>query len=429
MQFKFLFLLAIFFLQLFFVQSSQRAIAASSNTLNPLTLAAKDLLGIENATAEDILFLAHERDTRAMSLVAAGYAKGIGGFPEDLALSGIWSRHVAGHGNIVGVSILSAMAHQIMGASAMEEHLLLSHCQFAKGSKQAIIFANSKIFDLDEYCSSVSKNKIDALEGENGQSSIPNTVQNVSHEIAKMISFIRQYALLPMDADEEIEFHGIVSEVFSFSQIPFFSTTTHNPETEAPNWDVAKLLLLLESCRASTARNTPPEFGFLGLLTGEVTALLMNNLNDNHKSKNDTIRTIVQLAQTQEPPQENDIQACYSAMRTMASHYRSGAFGFLRDIELAKHWEHSAALHHDLESMERLAVACFSDGHIGHAKIWATFAEDHPQASTKTKQLAAFIFDRAKELKPDGLTEDEKRLKSIYEKELHKRRAWREEQE
>ena len=395
------------------------AVPASSTPPNALALAAQELLGVENATAEDILILAHNRDTRAMALAATGYAKGIGGFPREPILAGAWFEQGVKHTALESAFTSNLLLYQELDEQGMHFGSMLAQCATARNSIFASVLKKNAIFDVDTFCTTLESKKSSYPDWENISQLAIKDQEKELREVNVAIRMIREKALKPMMKEEERVFLDALEMVMS-DEVVFFAATTHDPANEAPDWSVERILAFLDTCHASrteanVTQNLMMEFGW------SISMTLQGWLAGQREENQQEIRNLITQAHDSSPKVGNDTSTKIHAMRAMARNYREGSLGFLCSLRMAMAWDVQVGLHGDTESMLRTALAYSQMEQTAVARMWAELALEHGTMDDATRRVFKHILNRSKALLPKGLSEEFKAQKAIYDKEIRKR--------
>ena len=403
--------------------------SAPDTPSNPLALAAKDLLGIENATAEDILLLAHQRDTRAMALVVAGYAKGIGGFPVNPFLVDAWAKAGANDAALMPGAIMTFIQLTSKGDEDVPPGIGLFLCAQAQHTEIGRIFDLHGIVTLGAYCETLAGKKDTHPSWRADYERAEKEIGKVVQTIVTPIDFVRANALAPMDTEGARAFAKTAS-VLPPEDIVFFVATTHNPASGAPDWNFGRLLLFLDNCRVAIQENLVTEEPLFFLILSEtVTEAILHRLEAQRPDGQEKNRKLISLAHLPQMKEEGaDPGKALEAMRTMARNYRNGAPGFLRSRDLAEAWDLSAALTHDARSMLSMALRSFRDGKIGATRMWALLYGDHPLVDEELLEIPHYLLERADAIQPVTTREDLDFF-WVYEQIMEQRQAWRTAQE
>ena len=403
--------------------------SAMDTPSNPLALAAKDLLGIENVTAEDILLLAHQRDTRAIALVVAGYAKGIGGFPVNPFLVDAWAKAGANDAALMPGAIMTFIQLTSKGDKDVPPGIGLFLCAQAQHTEIGRVFDLHGIVALGTYCETLAEKKDTHPSWRADYERAEKEIGKVVQTIVSPIDFVRANALAPMDTEGARAFAKTAS-VLPPEDIVFFVATTHNPASGAPDWNFGRLLLFLDNCRVAIQENLVTEEPiFFSILSETVIEAMLHRLEAQRPDGQEKNRKLISLAHLPQMAKEGaDPAKALEAMRTMARNYRNGAPGFLRSRDLAEAWDLSAALTHDAQSTLAMALRAFRDGEMGVARIWTSFATDHAGTAIDRLEIIKFLFDRLQKIQPEALREDLDH-QFAYEQIMKQRQAWRTAQE
>ena len=399
-----------------------------TNTPNPLALAAKDLLGIENATAEDIMLLAHGGDTRAMALVVAGYARGIGGFPKEPFLAEDWSEVSLRYTSIDPGFVMALMRQIDNGREHPMLGVALLQCEHVKESVVGQVFMKTGVLDLDAHCASLERKKSAHALWEDEYITADTEMKKALQATLSTIDFIRKNVSNLMDEKEEQLFEEAVRGI-GIDELLFFAATTHNPASEAPDWSPIRLLSVLDNCRISLQRSSPTHFPFFAQISETVITAILNGLDAHDSDVQQEARELVRLAHLHKIQTTNkNVASTLGAMREMAQNYKTGKLGFIRSYQLFAAWNLTAALTHDARSMLSMALRSFRDGKIGATRTWVLLYGDHPLVDEELLEIPHYLLERADALQPVTTREDLDFL-WVYEQIMEQRQAWRTAQE
>ena len=381
---------------------------------NPLALAAKDLLGIESATAEDILLLAHQRDTRAMALAAAGYTKGIGGFPKDPFVAESWNFLTSRHANVKGAFVTSLMWSVEQGVPYQHLGTRLFQCSMVQEAEIAQVFDKTGLFLIEEHCLELEKKKDSTPDWQREYDSVAAETEKLILLQRRAIEVIRKHILTQMSAEEEQEFQNNVSWL-PIGDVIFYATTTHDPETEAPVWHMDKAVTLLDICRGERGSTTVSEMHLRSIMLEEVAVALLDGVAGQQSEQQERVRQLIREVHYA-GQSEYKFHQGVQAMRVLETLYRGGAPAFLKDSGLADAWLVSAAVDLDLESMTQLAVRNFIEGNMIDARFWskgvASMSRDQESPEIS---LALKIMDLANSLLSKKIEpEDSARLDMLF---------------
>lgn len=119
--------------------------------------AVTDLTVKPDETAEEILYRAYCGDARAAALVTAGYALGIGGFPQSDLLAKAWAYQPV-HFGAIEIQSITVLLLNARGLDSTPPHQLLALCEISAANPLVPALKQGEIFDAQAYCASLSQN-------------------------------------------------------------------------------------------------------------------------------------------------------------------------------------------------------------------------------------------------------------------------------
>ena len=380
---------------------------------NALALAATELLGIENATAEDILLLAHNRDTRAMALAATGYARGVGGFPKNADLATAWSWVALRHAAPETAFTVQLMLLKEANFDNKQHGVFLSLCEQAKKSVLTNFFSENDFFDVEKECVAPEKIKHSNLKFENELDVANQLLEKGKQELVPVIKLIREKAFRPMSPNEGESFKKAVKSM-TLEEIIFFAVTTHDPAHEAPDWSIERWLALLDVCNIPF-KETGTLHAFFGEQGWEVANALHNWLVAQRVENQQETRRVISLAHyVISSPGEKSPEG-FVALRTMVRNYRYGFLGFVASVRLSNIWDLQGALNKDVESMHHKALEYSQVGAEVLARVWSELALEHGTMDDATRSVFKHILAREKMLQPEGSSEEFEAQRAFYD--------------
>lgn len=223
---------------------------AASIVENDGPFARTGLLAYPGERPEEIVLRAHAGDVRAVALVAAGYYYGIEGFPKDEFLPTSWLHYL--HFQIGAVSandFLLTMIHSDISITERDA-IRTAECERGMESYFAPIFKQAGIFDIEKRCLELM-----ATPAKNESEWAVRHKEKVNYwkkrweENAAEVAMMRELRTRPATKYERelLTYSRQGSEKLSWylKRFLFYAATTHDLESESPDWSDARLMTLM----------------------------------------------------------------------------------------------------------------------------------------------------------------------------------------
>ena len=327
MRFKKNLVLALFILLIYLPACANKQVNNAQNNQNPF--AATGLLAHPNETAEEILIRAHAQDLEAVTLVMAGYALGVGGFPKDPWLF-TWYDYAAYPVQWEETSMFLLLMYQhAYGPPAKIEPY---YCYEASGSFAAPLFRQAEIFNLDAMCAEIGyENK---LGGNQDLQKNKELVASIRKELVELIE-------KPMTKQRAKKLAYLFDSDRTLADFISYHIST------AGNNKASKQERILNLLQFIALRKGEPFSESAKLYEVAVNALEKISLETAYK---DIALETIRKAHLGDP----------AAARQMAENYRSGAMGFPQNSYLAKHWLRRSIDGGDKIALDTLALYEYS---------------------------------------------------------------------
>jgi hypothetical protein len=266
---------------------------------------------------EEILVRAHAGDVRAMALVVTGYHFGMEGFPHDERLAVEWLYQVFQLGAIRADGFLGTM---VQADQPVTERIATktAMCALGKESFFASIFKEAGIFDIEDRCRQLNAAPTADETTWSAQHQEKITYwRRVAEDHTAGITMMRELQSRSATQEEVHLLEITATDQFYLSRnlkwYIFYAATTHDIESESPDWSDARLMALT------------------------------NKQNNALLPLRDSIEEAIILHATFEPSTALDIirrahAGDSHAMLTMARNYTAGEMGFPRSSGLSLYW-------------------------------------------------------------------------------------------
>jgi hypothetical protein len=357
------------------------------------------LLARPDESAEEILMRAHNQDIGAMLSAMIGYRQGIGGFPRRQAAAAMWSLAVARFNlpSVYAFTILTTVDNDDLKEDETAEYM--AACDYALRGRYAPLFKQAEIFDAERACAELAGRVRRTPAWQAVYDKGLTRLRDMQAQTQKTVALAGRLVDSPMTKEDEAAYaQGDFGDPDIFV---FYAATTHDPETEAPDWSCERLLRLISSQSEGSEAQTELRFAARSALTARLGT-------DTGQSS-----ALIRRAHAGEPEAE----------RVMGLNYLTGSQGFPVDANLQNIWIRYSAMHGDVRSMELRAVDLFAGDYPKAAWIWAKlvceFGDEN--AVSRAGRIAAEL---EKLLTPAELEAREKRLKELLRQIFaHSRRA------
>lgn len=304
-----------------------------------------------NESAEEILMRAHRGDTFAMALVVVGYDFGVNGFPADRRLALTWTEIPSGWGAPDMADFLHVYwSRHIKLDDEYEKIRTLLEGAFGRQSPLAALFKKTGIFNLEDRLAEIDLKKTPL--SPKGKETYESEMEARKKQATATLENIAQFRTaakgpLSMEQEKALNYDVAYGDV---RQLLFFAGTTHNPETENPDWKPERLLSFLDQ-RVK--------------MGGTGNAATVSRMIETWLAfDSDPVSAIIRRAH------DGDI----TAVRTLAGHYASGEMGFIKNPALAFAWFERGAFMGDAICLAACATDTFRYEHYLQSFIWATLA-------------------------------------------------------
>lgn len=323
--------------------------------------AATGLTAHKNETAGQILLRANAGDARAAILLVAGYENGQGGFPRSSALSQAWAKHLHHLGAVDTFSFATLYLGRV------EPKILERHCEAALNSPAAAAFKKSGLFDAEALCAELQKG-LTPMDRHKKPEAMT-TFKMVKKERDELVALARAIEKRQATRKEQITLCEL-GAAFSPETVLFYAATSHEIESEAPDWNNERLSRFLASMSKSLSyTDEKPAKGKKKLPTpGEIV---------------DIGEDILKRRSVEWWYPEGDLDTVLKAHAgdreaalTIAVRHKEGDNDFPKDRALYLAWLEHAALHGSIQSMAALAAELVDDGDFIGAAAWIAIGLD-----------------------------------------------------
>lgn len=388
------FAIMLLFLAIGPVYAASNVSTATPPAMTDFPFDATGLTAHPHETAEEILARAHQGDARATILVIVGYLQGIGGFPQDNDLATNFF-DIAMQFLFVDAIVFTHLAdYPSNQLTDMKLASRLRSCDYLQNNAVLETLRVNNLFNPAPLC----------VKWKGVAESRPKVIEiaynkKLKGEVAlqqEFVEIVKELRQIQVDSFTEKE-HNLLKKAekyFHPKVILFYTVTSHNPETEAPQWNLPRLLGLRNTLRK---RKEPSVKAY----AEEAEALLLFKLTDD----NTIAEGIIKAAHT------GDVKA----MRKLSQLYYTGEMGFPPSKKLAITWLYRAVAAGDKTGI--LGYMVLED--YSPLEIWVQTREIENQSmfdAADIKLLKAMQESAEKKL---GM-EEVKRLKGLSRNELKK---------
>ncbi|MDL2316362.1 hypothetical protein LJC59_04700 [Desulfovibrio sp. OttesenSCG-928-A18] len=344
-------------------KQEQKQAAGKQGPASESPFAAAGLLEHKDEGVEDILFRAHLYDTRAMLAVAAGHARGVGGFPKEPPIAQEWLDLL----EALGASEAALMVKVLLrpdnageagaGAAKMSTDEIEAACALLPGSPLALAFRETGIIDISHFCARAASDSGRPFSAANSHT-LYRYAKNREATLADM-RLMRELRSRPASAEELMA----LREKDRPALLEVFASTTHAPYTQSPDWQAERLIEFFARQSAAEKKGYA-QYSPMNYTLYRVNESAFKKLADDPARARDEIRRAHQ----------GDLEAA----GRMAGYYYEGSFFFPQNLSLSEAWLRFAALRGDAKSQLQLAVKHLDAGELPEALAWAAIAQKKP---------------------------------------------------
>ena len=409
---------AVALLCLFLAALAVPAIPAVANPDSPRVspLAATGLLVRPDESAEEILLRAHKQEATAMALAATGYAKGIGGFPQDSFLAMHWAKRLGYLGDLDAFALMSLPFWSEYPSFYADLGRRLASCALARKSPLAEPFKQAGFIDIDLICDGLEKEKAKAPNWEASSRQWLNAAKYGKELLAGIVTAARELRDRPATPEERERIGNIVN-VAPIDSVFFYAATTHDLMKDRPDWSAQRLLSFFAA--QQTAKKGEGAAGPLPMLLAVLPGAIAEKMNDNPEQA----LSLIRAAHTAPPVSVSP--AAVAAIRAMSRHYQNGTLGFVKDSVLARYWLTYAAVEEDPGSMALSSVEAFADNNLAESWAWARSAGQAKTASPQTKSLAQYMLQQMEAIGGEDIRKEGIFYAHVFLDKRQKRFHWR----
>ena len=322
-------------------------------------------LGLPHAdeSAEAVLLRAHGGDTRAMALAVAGYELGAGGFPKDRRLALSWAMTVEDWGAPRMSFFLRAFCQRDRPPVADPQGLLVAECEAGRKSSLAAPFRQAGLFDIEALASTLALLR-EQWSGEDQRTyrEFMDDGAAFGRDTAAFVAKLRGFTTGEADEESLKGLRRWGEDSYSRRWL-FFMATTHDPESQGPDWNDDRLLDFVRLHRRH-------ELGASELALRSITARLLFDSSP--------------VLETARKAHAGDIPA----MRSMVGIYAGGETGVAGAHLVRRGWLERAATMGDAISMLALAYELLDSPFPvtrADGAEWAARAAKHGDAEVRAR--------------------------------------------